>query len=101
METSKPVTLADQHRARHAAVIGRTGYGKTTLLEHLIFEDFRSHSSAVLIDPHGDLSHRLFDQGSTQPGLRPHRYLGNALRTLIPNGRTLADVQRLFYASEP
>jgi hypothetical protein len=146
-QTDEPVALRDIYRTRHVSVIGKTGYGKTTLLEHLILSDLHSYTSAILIDPHGDLSQRiislatdeereritlleewpdrpfrlnllectdparidrtvddilatflrLFDQGSTQTGHRLHRYLGNALRTLIPNNRPLIDVQRLFY----
>jgi hypothetical protein len=146
LTTNSTVSVEDEHRRRHISIIGKTGYGKTTLLEHLILEDLRTNTSAILIDPHGDLSHRivslasseersritllevwpdcpfrlnllscpdpseldrivtsvvtlfhrLFDSGTSQYAPRLHRYLGNALRTLIPNGRALADVTRLF-----
>ena len=43
-------------RRRHLAVIGKTGMGKTTLLEHLIASDIRAGRGVCLIDPHGDLA---------------------------------------------
>jgi len=42
-------------RRRHAYIIGKTGMGKTTLLENMIFSDIHSGKGIGVIDPHGDL----------------------------------------------
>jgi GTPase SAR1 family protein len=46
-------------RRFHLYVIGRTGTGKTTLLEALIRQDIESGRGVTLIDPHGDLVERV------------------------------------------
>lgn len=45
-------------RYSHIYVIGKTGTGKTTLLETLIFQDIANSNGCALIDPHGDLIER-------------------------------------------
>jgi hypothetical protein len=42
-------------RRRHIYVIGKTGMGKSTLLENMIESDIRAGKGVALIDPHGDL----------------------------------------------
>lgn len=42
-------------RRRHIYVIGKTGMGKSTLLENMIFSDILSGKGIGVIDPHGDL----------------------------------------------
>ena len=42
-------------RRRHMYVIGKTGMGKTTLLENMIIDDIRSGRGVAVVDPHGDL----------------------------------------------
>lgn len=42
-------------RRRHIYVIGKTGMGKSTLLENMIFSDIRAGKGVAVIDPHGDL----------------------------------------------
>lgn len=42
-------------RRRHVALVGKTGQGKTTLLQHLIGSDIRAGRGVGLIDAHGDL----------------------------------------------
>lgn len=46
-------------RFSHIYVIGKTGTGKTTLLETLIRQDMAAGRGLALIDPHGDLAERL------------------------------------------
>ncbi len=59
--TSVPLALTRDDRMSHMHVIGGTGAGKTTLIEHLIMHDLRSPNppSIVLIDPHSDLVNKL------------------------------------------
>jgi len=42
-------------RRRHVYIIGKTGMGKSTLLENMIFSDIQSGKGIGVIDPHGDL----------------------------------------------
>lgn len=42
-------------RRRHIAIVGKTGMGKTTLLQNLIRSDIRAGRGVALLDPHGDL----------------------------------------------
>ena len=43
-------------RRRHLAITGKTGQGKSTLLQRMIASDMRNGSGVALIDPHGDLA---------------------------------------------
>jgi hypothetical protein len=43
-------------RRRHVYVIGKTGMGKSTLLENMIFSDISAGKGVGVIDPHGDLA---------------------------------------------
>ncbi len=42
-------------RRRHIYIIGKTGMGKSTLLENMLFSDIQAGRGIGLIDPHGDL----------------------------------------------
>lgn len=46
-------------RLAHMYAIGKTGTGKTTLLETLIQQDIAAGNGFALIDPHGDLAERI------------------------------------------
>lgn len=46
----------------HMLLIGRTGVGKTTLIETMALQDMRAGLGLCVIDPHGDLFDRLVDQ---------------------------------------
>lgn len=43
-------------RRRHMYIVGKTGMGKSTLLEHLIYSDIQKGEALAVIDPHGDLA---------------------------------------------
>lgn len=49
-------------RLFHFYVIGKTGTGKTTMLETLAFQDMLRGRGVAVIDPHGDLAERLVAQ---------------------------------------
>ena len=51
--------IKQRDRFSHLYLIGKTGTGKTTLLENLIRQDLASGRSLALIDPHGDLAERI------------------------------------------
>tara|TARA_Y100000310_G_scaffold175693_2_gene175801 strand:- start:10019 stop:12697 length:2679 start_codon:yes stop_codon:yes gene_type:complete len=42
-------------RRRHIYTIGKTGMGKSTLLENMVYSDIHSGKGIAVIDPHGDL----------------------------------------------
>jgi Type IV secretion-system coupling protein DNA-binding domain len=42
-------------RRRHVYIIGKTGMGKSTLLQNMIYADIQSGKGVAVIDPHGDL----------------------------------------------
>lgn len=77
-DDSRRVWLALEDRRRHLYVVGKTGMGKTTLLQNMLAADMLAGRGVCLIDPHGDLAesvtalvprHRtndviLFDAGS-------------------------------------
>ena len=46
-------------RLFHMYAIGKTGTGKTNLLETLIRQDIEAGRGCALIDPHGDLVERI------------------------------------------
>ncbi|MBP9762931.1 type IV secretory system conjugative DNA transfer family protein [Patescibacteria group bacterium] len=46
-------------RRRHVYVIGKTGMGKTTLLENFIVSDINQGHGCCYIDPHGDTAEKL------------------------------------------
>ena len=49
------VSLSSEQRLRHMHVIGATGTGKTTFLQHLILQDIKQGKGCAVLDPHGDL----------------------------------------------
>lgn len=48
-------------RRRHVYVIGKTGMGKTTLLENFILSDIYAGHGCCYVDPHGDTAEKLVD----------------------------------------
>lgn len=46
-------------RFSHLYLLGRTGTGKTTLIETMAIQDIRAGRGICVIDPHGDLVYRL------------------------------------------
>lgn len=54
--TSEGFWIQPIDRARHIYIIGKTGMGKSTLLENMLYSDILSGRWIGLIDPHGDLA---------------------------------------------
>lgn len=57
-----------EDRLNHLYVIGKTGTGKSTLLGKMALQDFAAGNGFALIDPHGDLVHRLNEEMTRQGG---------------------------------
>lgn len=51
--------IKSSDRQRHVYVIGKTGMGKTTLLENMVMQDIASGAGLAYIDPHGDTAEKL------------------------------------------
>ena len=51
--------IKDEDRLLHVYVIGKTGTGKSTLLENMALQDLERGNGFALIDPHGDLVGRI------------------------------------------
>ncbi len=51
--------IRQAERRHHMYVIGKTGTGKSTLLETLIRHDIGADQGVALLDPHGDLAERV------------------------------------------
>jgi hypothetical protein len=50
---NRKVCMLDDDRRRHMYIVGRTGTGKSTLLEKMILQDIRAGKGVAFIDPHG------------------------------------------------
>lgn len=74
MDKNNPITIfaettfRNQHRRfgikaddrrRHMYLIGKTGMGKSTILENMIIEDIRAGKGVAIVDPHGDLAEKV------------------------------------------
>ena len=53
--------IKSEDRARHLYVIGKTGMGKSTLLENLAIQDIKNGEGLCVIDPHGSMAEKLLD----------------------------------------
>lgn len=89
-------------RSRHAYMVGKSGMGKTKLLENLIEEDIQKGNGLAVIDPNGDLitdtlkkipSHRMNDVILLDPadqnfpvGFNPLEVEDEALKHFIAQG---------------
>jgi len=48
-------------RLRHLYVIGKTGMGKSTLLENMAIQDIQNGEGIAVIDPHGSMAEKILD----------------------------------------
>ncbi len=61
---SQPVTFGIKRsdRRNHLYILGKTGTGKSTLLETLMMDDLKKGCGFALLDPHGDLVKKIKSQ---------------------------------------
>lgn len=64
-ETLFGIKAAD--RRRHMYIIGKTGMGKTTLMENMAIQDIQNGKGLAFLDPHGDSIQKILDH------IPPHR----------------------------
>ncbi|HLN19292.1 MAG TPA: type IV secretion system DNA-binding domain-containing protein, partial [Patescibacteria group bacterium] len=48
-----------EDRTRHMYVIGKTGMGKTNLLENMAIQDIRNGEGVCVVDPHGEFAEKM------------------------------------------
>lgn len=96
--TLKPFGIKLDDRRRHMYVIGKTGMGKSTLLENMIVQDIRAGRGLTVVDPHGDLvekvlkyvpSYRVNDIIYLNPADVDYPIAFNILEAINPNQRHL------------
>ncbi|MFH0840695.1 MAG: type IV secretion system DNA-binding domain-containing protein [bacterium] len=46
-------------RRRHMYIIGKTGMGKSTIMENMVIEDIRAGRGVALVDPHGEFAEKM------------------------------------------
>jgi type IV secretory pathway TraG/TraD family ATPase VirD4 len=57
----KQFGIKEKNRRGHIYIIGKTGTGKTTLIENMVISDIKAGKGVCLIDPHGDLCEKVLD----------------------------------------
>ena len=53
-------------RRRHVYLIGKTGMGKSTVLENMIIQDIQAGEGVAVVDPHGDLVEKVIQYIPTE-----------------------------------
>src|ERR1700676_815436 len=76
--------IKDEDRFLHMYVIGKTGTGKSTLIERMALQDVERGKGFALIDPHGDLVERI--NARIPPSLRDNVIYLNAGDPAQPYG---------------
>ncbi len=57
----KKFGIKEDDRRRHMYMIGKTGTGKTTALENMIYQDIHAGHGVCCVDPHGDLAEKIIN----------------------------------------
>jgi len=57
----KKFGIKTDDRRRHMYLVGKTGMGKSTVLENMIVDDIRAGYGVAVVDPHGDLAEKIID----------------------------------------
>lgn len=56
-----PFGIKQEDRSRHSYVIGKTGMGKSTMLENMAVQDIQNGEGICFIDPHGGTAEKLLE----------------------------------------
>lgn len=56
-----PFGIKSKDRSKHMYIIGKTGMGKSTLLENMAIQDIRNGEGLAFIDPHGGTADKLLE----------------------------------------
>ena len=58
---NKTFGIQKEDRRRHMYILGKTGSGKSTMMENMIIQDIINGDGVGVIDPHGDLAEDLLN----------------------------------------
>lgn len=53
--------IRQDDRRRHMYIIGKTGMGKTNLMENMVISDIHAGNGVCVIDPHGEFADKMLD----------------------------------------
>src|SRR6185295_7982657 len=56
-----PFGIKTDDRRRHMYLVGKTGMGKTSLMENMVIQDIRNGHGVAFLDPHGDSIQRILN----------------------------------------
>lgn len=56
-----PFGIKTDDRRRHMYIVGKTGMGKSTMMENMAIQDIRNGKGVCFIDPHGDLVQNILN----------------------------------------
>jgi hypothetical protein len=109
---SHPICVPAELRSKHIHTLGRTGCGKSTLIERMVIQEIMRGEGVAVFDPHGllvkrllrlipvELAHRII---YANPGDPEHTLLWNPLRPPAPDtvpgmdrGRVADDIVSAF-----
>ena len=57
----KPFGIKSADRSKHVYVIGKTGMGKSTLLENMAIQDIQNGHGIAFVDPHGGTAEKILE----------------------------------------
>jgi hypothetical protein len=58
----RKIFIGEDDRRRHMYIIGKTGTGKSQLLEEMVIQDIHAGKGLAVIDPHGDLIEGIMER---------------------------------------
>ncbi len=53
--------IKQRDRRQHMYLVGKTGTGKSTAFENMIFQDIQAGKGVAIVDPHGELAEKALD----------------------------------------
>jgi hypothetical protein len=53
--------IKERDRAKHLYIIGKTGMGKSTMMENMAIQDIQNGEGVTIIDPHGSFADKMID----------------------------------------
>lgn len=60
--STKYFGILREDRRRHVYILGKTGMGKSTLLENMVLQDIYNGGGVCFLDPHGDTAESLLNK---------------------------------------
>ncbi len=81
-------------RGKHVYVIGKTGMGKSTMLENMAIQDIQNGEGIAFIDPHGSTAEKLLDFVPRER-IKVHALWAATALRLGANGAALEPLRRL------